>query len=64
MQHYRHYPLGEIAIFLLVILLALFVLIGGDTLTPDRGSSMPAWCEHHDGHCPGVSGDPARSFGS
>ncbi|WP_189518532.1 hypothetical protein [Kushneria pakistanensis] len=62
MRHHRHYPLGEIAVFILVILLAILVLIGGDTLTPDRGNNMPAWCEHHDGHCPGVSGDPARSF--
>ncbi len=62
MRHHRHYPLGEIAIFILVILLGTLVLFAGNTLTPDRGNNMPAWCEHHDGHCPGVSGDPARSF--
>lgn len=62
MHHHRHYPLGDIAIFLVVILLALLLLMGGDTLTSDRGNNMPAWCEHHDGHCPDVSGDPVRSL--
>ncbi|ARS51817.1 hypothetical protein [Kushneria konosiri] len=62
MRHHRHYPLIDIAILLTVILLALFVLMRGDALVPERGNQMPAWCDHHDGHCPDVSSDPVRSF--
>ncbi|WP_456268019.1 hypothetical protein M1D97_12305 [Kushneria sp. AK178] len=61
-MHHRHYPIGGITIVILVLLLALLVLVGGSPLTSDRGNNMPAWCEHHDGHCPGTSGDPVRSL--
>lgn len=62
MRHHRHFPLPDIAIFILTLLLALLVLLGDEVFTPDHGSNLPAWCEHHDGHCPGFSGDPARSL--